>query len=73
MYYLTEIRLSDFGLGDTLALARFKLVSRCSDREQRASAEIFQTVKGLESNDRKQALKGLRHLVKLAQLGKPFN
>lgn len=73
MYYLTEIGLSDFGLGDTLALARFKLVSRCADREQRASAEIFQAVKALESKDQKQALRGLMHLVKLAQLGKPFN
>ena len=27
----------------------------------------------LESNDRRQAIKGLRHFLKLAQLGKPFN
>lgn len=73
MYYLTEIGLSDFGIDAALGLARFKLVSKCEDREKRDSAEIFQAVKALESNDQKQALLGLRQLVKLAQLGKPLN
>lgn len=73
MYYLTEIGLSDFNVDDGLSLGRFKLVSRCTDERDRASAEVFQAVKDLERNDQRQALKGLRHLLKLAQLGKPFN
>ena len=34
---------------------------------------MFGTVSGMQGNDRKQALAGLKMLVKLAQLGKPFN
>lgn len=73
MYFLTEIRINDFGGNAVPALGRFKLVSRCINQLQRDSAEVFQAVKALENNDQRQAIKGLVHFVKLAQLGKPFN
>ena len=74
MYFLTEIRVDDFEKGVVMpAQGRFKLVSRCADQSQRSSAEVFQAVSALESNDQRQAIKGLKHFVKLAQLGKPFN
>lgn len=52
---------------------RFKLVSLCTDAKRRESAAVFQAIKSLEHNDQRQALKGLKHFVKLAQLGQPFN
>ncbi len=74
MYYLTEITVEDFEDGESRpAVGRFKLVSRCADSRQRDSAAVFQAVLGMEHNDQRQALKGLKHMVKLAQLGKPFN
>ncbi len=73
MYVLTEIRVSDFEAGAGSAQGRFKVVSPCTDPERRESANVFETVSGMDGNDRKQALAGLKMLVKLAQLGKPFN
>ena len=34
---------------------------------------MFETIQGMQGNDKKQALLGLKKLLKLAQLGKPFN
>jgi phage-related protein len=72
MYYLTEIRVDDFEQGVLPAQGRFKVVSPCSDPEQRGSAAVFDVVQGMEKNDQRQALAGLKFLLKLAQLGKPF-
>ena len=72
IYALTEIRLSDFGLGAASAQGRYKLVSACSDPERRHSAKVFEALKGMQAGDQRQALLGLRMLLKLAQLGKPF-
>lgn len=72
MYFLTEIGINDFEAGAMPTQGRFKLVSRCADQLERASAEVFQVVSALENNDQRQAIKGLKHFVKLAQLGKPF-
>ncbi len=73
MYILTEIKVSDFEPGVVSAQGRFKVVSPCSDAESRASAKVFEAVKGMQGNDQRQALLGLKMLLKLAQLGKPFN
>ena len=73
MYVLTEIRVSDFEAGVVSAQGRFKVVSPCSDSESRASAKVFEAVNGMQGNDQRQALAGLKMLLKLAQLGKPFN
>lgn len=74
-YFLTEIRLDDFPdtQGSPLAEGRFRPVSFCSDGERRESAVIFEALQALKANDQKAAFKGLRHFVKLAQLGKPFD
>lgn len=73
MYFLTEIRVSDFEAGVVSAQGRFKLVSPCADPARRDSAKVFEAVFAMEKNDQRQALLGLKKLVKLAQLGKPFN
>lgn len=73
MYFLTEIKLSDFDAGAVSAQSRFRVVSACSDAKRRDSAKVFEAVKGMQGNDQRQALLGLKMLVKLAQLGKPFN
>ena len=73
MYFLTEIRVSDFDAGAVSAQGRFKVVSPCTDAKRRASAKVFEAVKGMQLNDQRQALLGLKMLLKLAQLGKPFN
>ena len=74
MYFLTEIRVSDFGdAGAVPAQGRFKVVSPCADAKHRESAKVFEAVKDLQGNDQRQALLGLKMLLKLAQLGKPFN
>ena len=74
MYFLTEIRVSDFGdAGAVSAQGRFKVVSPCADAKRRESAKVFEAVKGLQGNDQRQALAGLNMLVKLAQKGVPFN
>ena len=73
MYFLTEIRVSDFEAGVMSAQGRFKVVSPCTNAENRASAKVFEAVKGMHANDQRQALLGLKMLLKLAQLGKPFN
>ena len=72
-YVLTEIAVSDFEAGVVSAQGRFKVVSPCSNAESRASAKVFETVRGMQGNDQRQALLGLKKLLKLAQLGKPFN
>jgi len=74
-FFLTEIRLDDFtdNEGSSLAEGRFRPVSCCSDGERRESAVIFEALQALKANDQKAAFKGLRHFVKLAQLGKPFD
>lgn len=56
-----------------MAEGRFRPVSFCSDGERRESAVIFEALQALKANDQKAAFKGLRHFVKLAQLGKPFD
>jgi mRNA-degrading endonuclease RelE of RelBE toxin-antitoxin system len=71
--FLTEIKLSDFGNSIAPAPERFKVVSPCFDAKRRESAQVFQAVSSMGGNDQRQALKGLNMLVKLAQLGKPFN
>ena len=74
MYFLTEIRVSDFGdAGAVSEQGRFKVVSPCADAKRRESAKVFEAVKGLQGNDQRQALAGLNMLVKLAQKGVPFN
>lgn len=73
MYFLTEIRVDDFDAGVLPAQGRFKLVSRCTDKLKRGSAEVFQALSALASNDQRQAIKGLKQFVKLAQLGLPFS
>ena len=73
MYFLTEIRVSDFAAGAVSAQGRFKLVSPCTDANRRESVKVFDAVKGLQGNDQRHAVLGLRKLLKLAQLGKPFN
>jgi mRNA-degrading endonuclease RelE of RelBE toxin-antitoxin system len=73
MYFLTEIRVGDFEVGAVSAQGRFKVVSPCTDAQSRASAKVFEAVKGMDGNDQRQALLGLKMLLKLAQLGKPFN
>jgi mRNA-degrading endonuclease RelE of RelBE toxin-antitoxin system len=72
MYYLTEIRVDDFEPGALPAQGRFKVVSPCSDPTQRSSAAVLEAVQGMEKSDQRQALAGLKYLLKLAQLGKPF-
>lgn len=71
--FLTEIKLSDFGDEVVPPPGRFKVVSPCSDAQSRKSAKVFEVVKSMDHNDQKQALKGLKMLIKLAQLGKSFN
>ena len=75
MYALTEIKLSDFDFeaGGVLAQGRFKVVSACSDAKSRQTARVFEVVAGMGVNDQRKAVLGLRKLLKLAQLGKPFN
>lgn len=73
MYFLTEIRVSDFEAGAASSQERFNVVSPCTDPERRESAKVFEAVKGMHGNDQRQALLGLKMLLKLAQLGKPFN
>jgi mRNA-degrading endonuclease RelE of RelBE toxin-antitoxin system len=73
MYFLTEIRLSDFEAGVVSAQGRFRLVSHCTDAKRRESAKVFDAVNSMQGNDRKQALAGLKMLVKLAQKGVPFS
>ena len=72
-YFLTEIRLDDFEQSVLSAQGRFKVASPCSDPTQRRSAAVFEAVQGMEKNDQRQALAGLKYLLKLAQLGRPFN
>jgi len=73
MYVLTEIRVSDFEAGAVSAQGRFKVVSPCTDVKRRESAKVFDAVSNMDGNDQRQALLGLKMLLKLAQLGKPFN
>ena len=72
-YIVTEIKVSDFDPSVTSAQGRFRLVSACSDANRRESAAVFETVQGMQGNDQRQAVRGLKMLLKLAQLGKPFN
>ena len=72
-YVLTEIKLSDFEAGLSSAQGRFKVVSPCSDVQDSESAKVFDAVSSMQKNDQKQALAGLKKLVKLAQKGVPFN
>ena len=55
MYFLTEIRVSDFEAGVMSAQGRFKVVSPCTNAENRASAKVFEAVKGMHANDQRQA------------------
>ena len=56
MYFLTEIRVSDFDAGAASAQGRFKVVSPCTDAKRRESAKVFDAVssirKALERGDR---------------------
>lgn len=72
-YVLTEIKVSDFDACSESVRGRFKVVSSCSDAKNRASAQVFETVMGMQGNDQRQALLSLKMFLKLAQLGKPFN
>ena len=73
MYLLTEIRVSDFDAGAMSAQGRLRVVSPCADANSRASAKVFVAVENLQGNDRRQALLGLKMLLKVAQLGTPVN
>lgn len=73
MYYLTEIRVDDFEQGAVPAQGRFKVVSPCTDPKERSSAAVFEVVSNMEKGDQRQALAGLKYMLKLAQIGKPFN
>lgn len=74
MYVLTEIRVDDFEAGAVSAQGRFKLVSPCAKPDSRQSAVVLKTISAMKSAaDQRQALVGLKHLLKVAQLGKPFN
>jgi phage-related protein len=73
IYTLTEIKVSDFEAGVVSAPGRFKVVSPCTNAKRRESAKVFEAVKAMQGNDQRQALLGLKMLLKLAQLGKPFN
>ncbi len=70
---VTEIRLQDFGMSDAESLGRIQLVSVCSDPADRQSAQLWRDVLAMPSNDQKETLMALRMLLKLAQIGKPFN
>jgi phage-related protein len=72
LYALTEIKLSDFDDGAVSAQGRYKVVSPCADASRRSSAQVFEAIDGMKGHDQKQAVLGLKMLVKLAQLGKPF-
>ena len=73
-YVLTEIKVSDFEPGAVPTPGRFKLVSPCAEPENRRSAAVLTAISALKSAaDQRQALAGLKHLLKVAQLGKPFN
>jgi mRNA-degrading endonuclease RelE of RelBE toxin-antitoxin system len=73
IYTFTEISLNDLGSDEAPAQGRFRLVSRCRDQTSRDSAEVLQAVLALETNDQRKAILGLRHFLKLAQMGKPFS
>ena len=73
VYVVTEINVNDFEPGAASAQGRFKVVSPCSDAKRRESAKVFETLEGMQVNDQRQALLGLKMLLKLAQQGKPFN
>lgn len=74
MYVLTEIRVDDFDAAAVPAQERFKLVSPCAKAEDRRSAAVLTAISAMKSAaDQRQALAGLKHLLKVAQLGKPFN
>ncbi len=74
MYVLTEIRVDDFDVDAVPAQGRFKLVSPCTKAEDRRSAAVLTAISAMKSSaDQRQALAGLKHLLKVAQLGKPFN
>lgn len=60
------------GGGSALPDGRFRPVSLCAEAT-RESARVLEAVNALSAADRRAALKGLAHFVKLAQLGKPFN
>lgn len=74
MYYLTEIKPADF-LGDEeetpLNPLRWKVAARCT-AGRRDSAEVRAWLGAMEGNDRRQALKGLVFLTKVAQAGEPL-
>ncbi len=74
MYYLTEIKSADF-LGDEeeapLNPRRWKVAARCTTGK-RASAQVLAWLTAMEGNDRRQALKGLVYLIKVAQAGEPL-
>lgn len=72
-YVLTEIKVRDFDASAVSAQGRFKVVSSCSDAKSRASAQVFEIVKGMQGNDQREALRSLKMFLRLAQLGKPFN
>lgn len=76
MFYVTEITLSDFpGNEAEVALAlnpgRYKVWSACGEKDKEA-AQIWSDIYQLGSKDRQAAIKGLRHFVKLAQVGQPL-
>lgn len=74
MYNLTELLSADFtgdGGDEPLNALRWKVAARCTGNE-RTSAEVFSWVRGLHANDRRQALKALHYLVRLAQAGHPL-
>lgn len=72
MYCLTEIDVREFVDGASPAPNRLRLVSRCHDPTQKTSAEVFAALKAMEKSDQRQAIAGLKYMLRLAQLGKPF-
>lgn len=73
MYLLTEIKVEDFDPGAKSEAGRFKVVSPCADPKSRFSAEVLSLMTAMEHNDQRQAVLGLKHFLKLAQMGRPLS
>jgi len=75
--YVTEITLSDFPgtEADVTATAlnpsRYVVWSACAEKD-RESAQVWSDIYQLGAKDRQLAIKGLRHFVKLTQVGQPL-
>lgn len=76
MFYVTEITLTDFPGAEAevatgLSPGRYRVLSACGEKD-RESAQVWSDIDQLGLKDRQAAVKGLFHLVKLAQVGQPL-